>query len=295
MRVEPSNNKLWAPGLVFFAACSVAQARDEPPAERSSEQPPERSSERAKVRQDTSTRPRCPKEMVAVENSCVDRYEAHLVVEGPGGSVRSLPPNHRPPKGERYLARSEAGVKPQAYISRIEASRACENAGKRLCSVAEWYQACRGPKRTLYPYGDKFEAGRCNVGKGHLLSKYFGTDARAWKYQEPFNSPKLDELPGYLAHTGEYAACVSGYGVHDLVGNLHEWVSDPSNRALAKKMPVQEGIRKRLRDGSGRGVFLGGFFSTTSEHGHGCNFVTAAHEIQYHDYSGGFRCCRDAE
>lgn len=278
---------------LLVAACSVAQARDEAkrvePAEPSSNQ-------HAKVRSDAGPAPsRCPREMVAVENSCVDRYEAHLAVEIPDGSLRALPANQRPPKGERYLARPAPGVRPQAYISRNEAQSACENAGKRLCSVAEWYKACRGPERTLYPYGEKFVRGRCNVGKAHLLSKYFGTDPRAWKYEEHFNSPMLDELPGYLANTGEYAGCVSGYGVHDLVGNLHEWVADPSDRALAKKIPVQEGIQRRLRDRSGRGVFLGGFFSTTSEHGHGCNFVTAAHEVQYHDYSVGFRCCKDAE
>jgi hydroxymethylpyrimidine/phosphomethylpyrimidine kinase len=39
---------------------------------------------------------------------------------------------------------------------------------------------------------------------------------------------------------------------------------------------------------------MGGFFSTKSEHGDGCTFTTAAHDVRYHDYSTGFRCCRDA-
>ena len=43
----------------------------------------------------------------------------------------------------------------------------------------------------------------------------------------------------------------------------------------------------------GKGVFMGGFFSTLNQHGEGCDFVTMAHEPGYHDYSTGFRCCKD--
>lgn len=32
----------------------------------------------------------------------------------------------------------------------------------------------------------------------------------------------------------------------------------------------------------------------THSNGHGCNYVTTAHEPEYWDYSTGFRCCADA-
>jgi len=233
----------------------------------------------------------CPPEMIAAGAVCIDRYEAHLVVRRDDGSL-SPHPAHARPSGATFLARSAPGVRPQSYISRVEAALACENAGKRLCSASEWYFACSGPDKHAYPYGERFESGRCNTGKPHLLSIRHGKDPRGWKYDEHFNDPLLCQAPGFLALTGERSGCVSAEGAYDLVGNLHEWVSDRVDLTLADKVPLTDGIRKRLRSNTGKGVFMGGFFSTTSEHGQGCAFVTAAHEPGYHDYSTGFRCCK---
>lgn len=235
----------------------------------------------------------CPSDMVRAGDFCIDRFEAHLVTSATGGALEPHPHQKRPQTHESYRARSAAGVLPQAYISRIEAAQACENAEKRLCSVKEWFAGCRGSLATTYPYGATFEPGRCNVGKPHLLSQLFGTNPRAWKYDEHFNNPKLDQLAGYLEPTGHFAGCQSSFGVYDMVGNLHEWVMDRVDSSLAVKLPLKPEIRRALRRNAGKGIFMGGFFSTTHEHGSGCGFVTIAHEAAYHDYSTGFRCCRD--
>jgi formylglycine-generating enzyme required for sulfatase activity len=227
--------------------------------------------------------------MTAVGDACIDRWEAHLVVEKDG--VSTPHPPHARPTGAIFAARSAPGVKPQSYISRVEAALACEQAGKRLCSAGEWFRACSGAEKTTYPYGATYVAGSCNVGRPHLLSLKFGKDPRRWSYDE-FNDPKLCQEPGFLALTGEFAGCVAANGAHDLVGNLHEWVADRVDLTLADKVPLTDGIRKRLRSNTGKGIFMGGFFSTTNEHGMGCAFVTAAHEPAYHDYSTGFRCCK---
>src|SRR5262249_28050512 len=147
----------------------------------------------------------------------------------------------RPPKDERFVARSEPNVLPQGYISRMESETACVNAGKRLCNVTEWHQACRGSRDTTYPYGPRFQAHLCNTGKTHLLSKFFGSNPNAWLYAEHFNNPSLNQLPGFLARTGEYAQCMSDYGVYDMVGNLHEWVADRVDSSLTNKIPMQGG------------------------------------------------------
>lgn len=236
----------------------------------------------------------CPPDMVQVRDYCIDRYEAHLATRAKDGSFVKHPAHTRPSATERYYARSEEGERPQAYISRVEAAAACESSEKRLCGVEEWFQACRGSGLTTYPYGRKFERGRCNVGKPHLLSRFFGTDARQWEYKAHFNNPMLSQQPGFLASTGEYRDCVSDYGVFDMVGNVQEWVADRPDQTLLRKLPLKEGIRRSLGSGAGKGIFMGGFYSTTHEHGRGCAFVTAAHEVRYHDYSTGFRCCRDA-
>src|SRR6478609_7685085 len=117
----------------------------------------------------------CPPEMAVTAGVCMDRYEAHLLERGEDGTLKPFPPFARPKQGV-FVAESRAGVRPQAYISQVEAANACQNAGKRLCTLSEWYRSCRGEQNTLYPYGAKFTRGRCNVGKAHLLSMLHGSD-----------------------------------------------------------------------------------------------------------------------
>src|SRR5262249_29550859 len=99
----------------------------------------------------------CPAEMVLAGKVCIDRYEAHLL----DGSVVH-PWFERPRAAHRYVAKSAPGVFPQAYISRIEAAAACDAAGKRLCSRAEWTAGCRGTRPAS-----------CNRAKTHLLPAMF--------------------------------------------------------------------------------------------------------------------------
>ncbi len=231
--------------------------------------------------------------MVQSGRTCVDIYEAHLVSIADNGVEVPYPHYQRPEKGVRYEARSSAGAFPQAYISRVESAAACKNAGKRLCSRDEWIRACEGPNHYLYPYGNDAIAKRCNSGKLHLLPQLFGNNPRAWKYDETFNSPLLDQEPGYLAKTGAYADCASSAGVLDLVGNLHEWVSDSVGEDIEEKLATEKVERREQPWAVGNGIFMGGFFSTTNELGAGCYYTTIAHEPAYHDYSTGFRCCKD--
>ncbi len=232
----------------------------------------------------------CPPEMARVGRACVDRWEARLLTsDGTPHDFAS-----RPEQGVRYRAESRAGVYPQAYISKPEASAACAAAGKRLCRLTEWYRACKDRQGHVYPYGASFEKARCNSGKAHLLSRLFGRDPRRWKFAEHFNAPELDRTPGFLAKTGEYSGCASDNGTFDMVGNLHEWVSDFVNHDLEKKIPMRDDIRGKIDINRGHSIFMGGFFSTTDQHGRGCQFLTPGHGAKYHDYSTGFRCCKDA-
>jgi formylglycine-generating enzyme required for sulfatase activity len=100
---------------------------------------------------------------------------------------------------------------------------------------------------------------------------------------------------GYLAKTGAYEGCASEDGVMDLVGNLHEWVSDSVDEGFVERMESEPVERRKQPWREGNGIFASGFFSTTKEHGPGCTFLTIAHEPSYHDYSIGFRCCQTAK
>jgi formylglycine-generating enzyme required for sulfatase activity len=221
--------------------------------------------------------------MVQVGRFCIDRYEAHLRAADAEGEVH--PHHRRPVEGVSYLAVSEGAVMPQGYISRVEAKAACEQAGKRLCARGEWMLACRGTASAPRP--DKGRA--CNHGKVHLLTKLF---RGGWDYERHFNSPELNLTPGFLAETGSHPECTSELGVHDMVGNLHEWVSDTVTSSFLRAFEA-EGVGRQFQYVQvGNGVFMGGFYSTRGELGPGCMFTTVAHDERYHDYSTGFRCCR---
>ena len=80
-------------------------------------------------------------------------------------------------------------------------------------------------------------------------------------------------------------------------GNLHEWVSSTVTEDFVERMEEEAFERDFERVEQpyvvGNGMFLGGFYSTTNQHGPGCFYTTIAHEPTYHDYSTGFRCCAD--
>ena len=225
--------------------------------------------------------------MVRVGRFCIDRYEAHLRILSTDESGAVHPHHQQLASSAQYVAVSEPGVFPQAYISRVQAQAACQHADKRLCSRGEWLVACRGTP-VARPGGDG--ARPCNNGKPHLLTRLFGG---GYDYEAHFNSPAPSLTPGFLAKTGQYAECASEAGVHDMVGNLHEWVSDSVTSAFVRAFE-SEGVRRQFQYVQpGNGVFMGGFYSTRGELGAGCMFTTVAHDASYHDYSTGFRCCRD--
>lgn len=215
--------------------------------------------------------------MVALDTFCVDRFEAVLV----GEDGAELSAYERPPAKVAYRAAARPGAVPQGYISRIEASAACERAGKRLCRAREWFAACA-----------KTEPARCNTGKPHVLSQLFGKRV-TFTYDAHYNNPRVNREPGFLSKTGAHPGCTSPAGVFDMIGNLHEWVADDVSSRLAKEVPLEYGQHRLGPKGSG--VFMGGYYSSKAEHGRGCAYVTATHAPDYHDYSTGFRCCRDLD
>jgi formylglycine-generating enzyme required for sulfatase activity len=200
---------------------------------------------------------------------CIDRFEGSLV-EVVGRRTRPWSPFESPERGGRYRAIARRGAIPQGYVSQVQARAACEAAGKRLCTSAEWLKACHGPSPTAYPYGDAYVRGRCNDGRRNPVPRlYAGRDV----FHGPqMNDPRLNGLPDTLAPSGRFRRCTNRYGVYDMVGNLHEWVDQQSGRL---------------------GVFRGGYYADVRINGEGCNYTTAAHSPSYHDYSTGFRCCAD--
>jgi len=247
---------------------------------------------------------RCPPEMVLVAGRlCVDRYE--VVLEELGGRRRlsahyhplavharaafehwtraraaaptelgrtmGVPPLPPWQLTERYdfAAVVRAGEPPQGYLDANVAERACRNAGKRLCTEAEWVLACRGEQDRPFPYGDEYEAGRCNVFREAHPAALLHGNASEGHLDPRLNAVTVAGRP-LLRAAGATPDCRSRWGedgLYDMVGNLDEWVDDAD------------------------GVFLGGFYARATKEG--CGARISAHPREYFDYSLGVRCCRE--
>lgn len=267
---------------------------------------PERSGPRASEPAPRAEQPRaCPEDMVLVRGSyCVDRYEVSLVEHAssralsphypptrkytnqlfarfkklPGrahGPLRELLAVPEPPEFQFSLefeprAVSRGDTLPAGYLTRTLSERACQNAGKRLCTRAEWVTACRGEQDRKFPYGDVYEEGACNVHrKSHPARLLHGDASR--NHLDPRLGLVEDTDGPLLRRTGQTPRCKSTWGddaIWDMVGNLDEWIEEPS------------------------GSFVGGFYSrgTTA----GCAASIDSHLPEYFDYSLSTRCCADA-
>ena len=246
---------------------------------------------------------RCPPEMVDIKGQfCIDRWEASLV---DAASKRALSPYYSPeprrakaardqwdkerldvgsararatelPELEEWqtsshvepMAISAPGQVPSGYLDGNTAARACERAGKRLCTADEWTTACRGETNKKFPYGDQYEHGTCNVFREAHPAAILHGDASLGHMD-----PRLNQVEGpagaLLRRTGATPRCASVWGqdsVYDMVGNLDEWVEDDT------------------------GAFMGGFFARSTRLG--CDARISVHPKPYADYSLGVRCCK---
>jgi Sulfatase-modifying factor enzyme 1 len=213
----------------------------------------------------------CPAGMAPIPGrpgACVDRWEAHLVEVLDDGTEHTWSPYFNP-GALRVRAKSAPSAVPQGYVSQVQAVVACREAGKRLCKDEEWVAACRGRKSTRFPYGADERRGTCNDHRDkHPAMQYL--EAHDLSVFTKLEHPCISQIPDSLLATGTKKECVTTEGAFDMVGNLHEWTADP------------------------KGHFRGGYYVDTWLNGHGCDYVTTAHEARYWDYSTGFRCCADA-
>ncbi|MGB9736172.1 MAG: SUMF1/EgtB/PvdO family nonheme iron enzyme [bacterium] len=101
---------------------------------------------------------------------------------------------------DKYEYPNKEGYTPKVNVSFYTAERLCKDEGKRLCTEEEWEKACKGPSDFKYPYGNTWNASRCNTQNSD------GTNRS-------------------IAPSGTYKRCVSEYGVDDMSGNVMEWTN----------------------------------------------------------------------
>jgi hypothetical protein len=225
----------------------------------------------------------CPPDMVEVdgdycplvEQKCLRWLDpetklqcAEFEHKGPAGAC-TLKTQHQHFCVDRYEWPNRAGALPTYMASWREAKASCESLGKRLCNDTEWTVACEGPDRQPYPYGDGYarDPEACNIDRPYI-----------WPHPEKVYDPstqaaelaRLDQREP----SGSRASCVSPYGVHDMVGNVDEWVVNVSQFGK----PFQSGLK-------------GGYWGPVRTR---CRPMTTAHDETFRYYQIGFRCCGDA-
>jgi formylglycine-generating enzyme required for sulfatase activity len=93
--------------------------------------------------------------------------------------------------------RAERPEHPVVHVSAHDAEAFCKWVGLSLPTVDQWRRAYRGDDRRIYPWGDQFDASRCNTAE---------------------SCKGMQTTP-----VGQFAEGSSPFGCFDMVGNVEEW------------------------------------------------------------------------
>ena len=143
-----------------------------------------------------------PQVPVEVSTFLMDRYEvstANYQKCVAAGACKNVISNYLHMRGDEL---------PQVKASWYEAKKYCEWKGRRLPTEAEFEKASRGPSGNTYPWGNEKASCKLAVIKENGVR---GCDSD----HQPTGGPKAP---------GSRPAGI--YGLYDMSGNVHEWVSD---------------------------------------------------------------------
>ena len=114
---------------------------------------------------------------------------------------------HRQPKFSDD-PRLNAPDQPAVGVNWEDAEAYAVWAGKRLPTATEWEKAARGTDGRLYPWGNAYDPARGNFDDGGNMDG------------------SSDGYAMTSAPVGNFTSGISPYGLHDMAGNVWEWVTE---------------------------------------------------------------------
>jgi formylglycine-generating enzyme len=101
----------------------------------------------------------------------------------------------------------------------------------RLPTEAEWEYACRAGTRTRYYSGD------APIGLPRIANTFDADAAVNWLRWQPFALPGHDGY-AFTAPVGRFAP--NAFGLHDMLGNAWEWISDWHEDDYYARAPIDD-------------------------------------------------------
>ncbi|MDE0848172.1 MAG: SUMF1/EgtB/PvdO family nonheme iron enzyme [Nitrospinaceae bacterium] len=175
-------------------------------------------------------------------------------------------------------SRFKGADRPAEMVTWHEADEHCKKSGKRLPTEAEWEYAARAGTDMEYYWGNEFDASKSN-----FCDSKCGLNIRAKNLSDGF--PNTSPIGSFPANP---------FGLHDMAGNVHEWVADWFDERYYAGSPKDNPLgpqRSNPTDRRGGGmekVLRGGAWET----GPGSQRSASRKEFQtdYRIESFGFRC-----
>lgn len=150
---------------------------------------------------------------------------------------------------------------PLSNISWTTAKNICEQDNKRLCKEPEWTFACEGDEILPYTTGYIRPSKQCNID----ISKNVICHSLLCDHKN-----SIEENP----------ECVSPFGVHNMAGNVDEWIE------------VNKYAHSKVLDLWMRSSLKGGHWLPVRNR---CRPRTDDHDETFRQISIGFRCCQSID
>ena len=191
-----------------------------------------------------------PQRLVYIATFWIDRYE--VTNDTYARFVQAT--GHRAPATlnpastlwENNAPISGIGTHPVVNVSWEDAVAYCAWIGKRLPTEAEWEKAARGTDGRRYPWGNEWDFKKANSASywadepSTFRAERTGMPSGSRARERRFQKRRASRAKCSPCRSAAFQKASSPYGLHDMAGNVAEWVQDWYNPNYYKEAPLSD-------------------------------------------------------